>query len=283
MENTKTTDLKSFNYLENGEVMFSMFDTLKTVKKITPGIYDVSYIDHPEYRVTLKHILNKESIKIYNFAEKNKIDDIIQAFVSTKVIEKLKKLEFLHKIGILLYGKEGTGKTTIVNYYSNKLILENSAIVLRIKYSGYRLSEIIDFINNVRNIQDNLIIVIFDEFDEFVKEGNEGLLKTFLDGSSSTNNTIFLAMTNYIEKIPDSLKNRPSRFKYKIEIEGIQSNIEIKSIIMNMIGDIIDEENINKYSIELQGQTLDHIKQFCLDKIMEITTYNSSRSKIGFK
>ena len=283
MENTKTTDLKSFNYLENGEVMFSMFDTLKTVKKITPGIYDVSCIDHPEYGVTLKHILNKESIKIYNFAEKNKIDDIIQAFVSTKVIEKLKKLEFLHKIGILLYGKEGTGKTTIVNYYSNKLILENSAIVFRIKYSGYRLSEIIDFINNVRNIQDNLIIVIFDEFDEFVKEGNEGLLKTFLDGSSSTNNTIFLAMTNYIEKIPDSLKNRPSRFKYKIEIEGIQSNIEIKSIIMNMIGDIIDEENINKYSIELQGQTLDHIKQFCLDKIMEITTYNSSRSKIGFK
>lgn len=283
MGEVKTTDLKSFNYLENGEVTFSMFDTIKTIKCLEPGVYDVSYIEHPEYRVSLRHIIEKESTKIYNFAEKNKIDDIVRAFTDPKIKLKLEELQFLHKVGILLYGKEGTGKTTITNYYCNKLIEEVSAIVLRIKYSGYRISEVIDFVNNVRSIQDNLIIVVFDEFDEFVQEGKEGLIKTFLDGSSSTNNTIFLAMTNYIERIPDSIKNRPSRFKYQIEIEGIQSNIEIKSIMMKMIGDILPEETIGKYAVDLQGQTLDSIKQFCLDKIMDITTYSGSKSKIGFK
>ena len=68
------------------------------------------------------------------------------------------------------------------------------------------------------------LFIEFDEFDEFVKEGKEGLIKTFLDGSSSTNNTIFLAMTNYIERIPDSIKNRPSRFKYQIEIEEVSNS-----------------------------------------------------------
>ena len=79
MSEIKTNDLKSFSYLESGEIMFSIFDTVKTVKSLDPGIYNISYLGHPEYRVTLQTSTNYESAKIYNFAEKNKIDESIKA------------------------------------------------------------------------------------------------------------------------------------------------------------------------------------------------------------
>lgn len=117
---------------------------------------------------------------------------------------------------------------------------------------------------------------------EFTKE-NEGQVKTFMDGAESLDNTIFFGMTNYIDKIPSSIKNRPSRFKYCIEIEGIQSEKEIKIILDKMIGDIYEDEVIIKFSTDLKGNTLDQIKQFCIDKIMDISSTPITKKKIGFK
>lgn len=282
MSEIKTNDLKSFSYLESGEIMFSIFDTVKTVKSLDPGIYNISYLGHPEYRVTLQTSTNYESAKIYNFAEKNKIDESIKAFTTTKVREKLKELSFAHKLGILLYGKEGGGKTSIVNYYCNQLVEANEAVVFRINCESHFLDKVTDFILKVRGIQNNLFIVVMDEMEELSKD-NEGEVKTFMDGAESLDNTIFFGMTNYIDKIPSSIKNRPSRFKYCIEIEGIQSESEIKIILDKMIGDIYEESDILKYSTSLKGSTLDQIKQFCIDKIMDISSISVTKKKIGFK
>jgi len=282
MAEVKTNDLNSFNYLESGEILFSIFDTVKTVKSLDPGLYNISYLGHPEYRVTLQNSTNYESAKIYNFAEKNKIDESIKAFTTLKVRQKLKELSFAHKLGVLLYGKEGGGKTSIVNYYCNQLITSNDAIVFRINCEPCYLSKVTDFILKVRGIQDNLFIVVMDEMEELAKE-NEGQVKTFMDGAESLDNTIFFGMTNYIDKIPSSIKNRPSRFKYCIEIEGIQSEKEIKTILDKMIGDIYEDEVIMKFSTDLKGNTLDQIKQFCIDKIMDISSTPITKKKIGFK
>jgi D-arabinose 1-dehydrogenase-like Zn-dependent alcohol dehydrogenase len=43
------------------------------------------------------------------------------------------------------------------------------------------------------------------------------------------------------------------------------------------------KEEMDKYSEELCGKTLDEIKQFCLDKIMTLPVYSSKKkNKIGF-
>lgn len=282
MAEIKTSDLKSFNYLENGEILFSIFDTVKTVKKLDPGIYNVSYIGHPEYRVTLNISSNYESAKTHNYAEKGKVDEAIKAFTTTGVKEKLKELSFSHKLGILLHGKEGCGKTSIVNTYCSFLVASANAVVFRINCESHYVSKVTEFLSKIRDVQDNLLIVVMDEVDEIVKD-NEGVLKTFMDSSESLDNTIFFGMTNYIDKIPASIKNRPSRFKYVIEIEGIQSEQEIGIILSNMIGDMCSEEDIKKHSLNLKGATLDTIKQFCLDKIMDISSYTVDKKKIGFK
>jgi hypothetical protein len=93
---------------------------------------------------------------------------------------------------------------------------------------------------------------------------------------------VFFASTNYIEKIPDAIKNRESRFKFVINIEGIQNKVDVFNIMTKMLQGVSTEEEITKYSEDLCGKTLDEIKQFCLNKIMTLPVYEKKRTKIGF-
>lgn len=195
----------------------------------------------------------------------------------------MRSLGFYHKVGVLLYGKEGTGKSTIIKYYFNKAIVENKALVFYINRTDESIQQCWEFIMNVRKIQNNPIIVVLEEFDEQMKY-NEGYLKKVLDGNLSIDNCIFMATTNYIHNIPEAMKDRVSRFKYSLDIEGVQSKEEAYFIIKGMLEGICKEDEMEKFSEEMKNKTLDQIKQFCLDKIMDIRSYNSNRRKqIGFK
>jgi hypothetical protein len=89
--------------------------------------------------------------------------------------------------------------------------------------------------------------------------------------------------TNYIDKIPKSIKDRPSRFKYQFNIEGIQSEKTVNAIITEMIGDIITAEEIVEITKELKGSSIDIIKHRCLDKIMNLNKHQYNKKlKIGF-
>jgi len=274
-----TTDLKSFHYLENGQVMFSYFDTVNSTKTLKSGFYELSFNENRR-EVEVKISSNKEEIKIHEFADKEKLDALFTAFFDKKVSEKIEGLGFNHKVGILLHGKEGTGKSTIVRYYSNKAVEENKALVFYFgpAYKPYCW----EFIRSVRLIQNNPIVVIMEEMDQHINNGGESIIKTILDGNLSINNCIFFGTTNYIEDIPDALKNRPSRFKYSLDIEGIQNPEDIYKLLSKMIHDLFPDEEIRNFSNQLKGSTLDQIKQFALDKLMDLKIYNNQKKRIGF-
>jgi SpoVK/Ycf46/Vps4 family AAA+-type ATPase len=277
-----TSDLKSFHYLENGEIGFSILDTVKTQQKLDAGVYSISYLGYPESRVLLKTSTDKEIVKMHNFSDKEKLENLFKVFFNKSIVKKMKTLGFYHKVGIMLYGKEGTGKSTIIKNYINKIVKDHNGIVFY--FTGVDgLTSCWEFIKKIRAIQDNPIVVVFEEMDMYVVNNNEGYLKTIFDGNNAIDNLVIFGSTNYIERIPDAIKNRPSRFKYVLNIEGIQSEEEIYVILENMIGDLFSEEELKEFSFTLKGKSLDFIKQFGVDKIMSLETYSHNKKKsIGF-
>lgn len=277
----ETTSLKSFHYLENGEITFSIIDTVKTEKKLDAGAYNLSYSAYPKYINILTKISDEKIHKIHNFTDKDKIDTFFNSFFSEKTFKSIKDLGFIHKIGLLFYGKEGTGKTSIAKHYYNIAIEKHSAIAFYINQYDENFMKCWEFISDIRKIQDNPIFIIFEEFDGFL-ERNVNQLKSILDGNLSITNCVFFASTNYINKIPDEIKNRESRFKFLINVEGIQNKSDVFDIVNKMLKDINTEEEIVEFSETLCGKTLDEIKHFCLDKIMTLPVYSKPKSKIGF-
>jgi len=277
----KASEFKSFNYLENGEVLFSIFETKKSTQVLDAGFYDISYEGYPKNSIILKQLTIEESVKIHNFPDREKISKLFEAFFDEKVISSISNLGFLHKIGVLLHGKEGSGKSTILKYYANKAVVEHDAIVFYIRREN--INNCWKFIQDIRSIQNNPIIIFFEEIEQHIAwEYNEGIIKTILDGNMSINNCILFATTNYLEKIPNAIKNRPSRFKYVLDIEGIQDEEEVKQVLEVMIGDMFTPKEMDEFVNELKGQTLDNIKQFAMDKLMDLKTYAKKEKRLGF-
>lgn len=277
-----TVDLKSFHYLENGEISFSILDTIKTEKILDAGLYTVSWLPYPESKIGLKVNQEKESVKMHQFPDKEKLENLFDIFFNDNVVSKMSTLGFHHKVGIMLYGKQGTGKSTIIKNYADRIIKDHNGIVFY--FNGRdNITGCWEFIRKIRAVQNNPIVVIFEEIDSFVSDKSEGQLKVIFDGNESINNCIIMATTNYIDRIPSALKDRPSRFKYVLNIEGIQSEEEIFDILNNMIGDLFTKKELVEFSHELKGSSLDFIKQFGVDKIMCLETYEHiSKKTIGF-
>ena len=180
--------------------------------KIDPGVYTADF--SKDYGYYCKK-LNSESDELFVFSDSitQKLFDEIDLFWTKASIYAENKL--IHKRGILLEGFPGTGKSSIITIFSNKVI-QNGGVVFKI--TGYRnLSDYIEFIqNSFRKLQpDTPIITIIEDIDQYDQVELE--LLDFLDGKTHLNHHVVIATTNNTEDVPDTFL-RPSRMDLKIEI-----------------------------------------------------------------
>ena len=283
MQKPNTSHIKSFQYLENGDVKTHIFETIKSSKTLDPGFYHLSY-NVMDKEIILKSTTCNELLQVYNFTNKELIDKAFESFFSNAVKMKMQSLGILHKLGILFHGIEGTGKSTIIKHYAQRLINEHNGIVIYFNEKT-NILETWQFVEDLRKIQTTPIMVIFEEIDLNLSGYNncEGSLKRIFDGDKSIDNCLFMASTNYFDRIPDAIKNRSSRFKYVLNIENIQCLETIKSLVTHFIGDLFDKNKIEDFSVDLMGETLDNIKHFCIDKIMTLQKFpKKEEKKIGF-
>lgn len=175
------------------------------------------------------HSLVGESIKIAEipnktfddvfFYGKDRLIDFLDYFMNDK--SYYEKHNMNHKVGILLYGKPGTGKSTIIKALAN--------------YIGYNIISInaddIQYVTQF-NVDLEKSIIVLEDIDCYIGKRTEctsedtnemnsviGTVLNVLDGISS-NGTIFVATTNHIENLDDALV-RSGRFDFKLEVDYI--------------------------------------------------------------
>lgn len=267
--------------MEDNSVLIHSSKTKDVNTVFQPNFYE-TWVDN----TGKQHINIKKIDEIHEpFVTKQNLTvlDAIDTFFQEGMKDKVNLLGFTHKLGILLHGKQGTGKTSLINHIVDKMVRDFNGIVFFCN-NGNKLATAIGLAKQVREIQDNPIIFVGDEFERYC-DNYEAEMKNLLDGNDSINNSLFLAATNYIDKVPKTLKERPSRFRVVLEITGVDD----KNLITKMIKSISDrvqpslftDEEIDKVVADIKVVTLDEIKHICLNKMTNIMLPTTLNKPIG--
>lgn len=113
------------------------------------------------------------------------------------------------------------------------------------------------------------VVIIMDEC-EGQMQASEAQVKNILDSNDSLDNCLLMFTTNYINKIPDAIKNRPSRIKECVEFTGEEDEIRVYNIFKNLNNSLPEEmrielEKLNPLVDQHLNSTIDEIKHTFLD------------------
>lgn len=174
-----------------------------------------------------------------------------------------------HKLSILLYGKPGTGKSSIINYlagFTNRGILSidpNMTTKLLDDYlNEYKIKNNIIVFEDIDLLFTNTTTVSDNNIVTSSKEEKLHYLLQLFSGINTPNNMIVICTTNYIEKLDERL-TRPGRFDlvYKMpefgHLEARQMcqyyNVPARIVLQGM-GDYINPAELQNLCIKYAMQ-----------------------------
>ena len=229
--------------------------------RVPPGSYILKWDYQNGYPIFVKKMVKMDELLMLPDPTFTSIIEDIRYFWENK--KKFEEYKFNYKRGILLYGPPGSGKTSLIALLSTDII-NRGGIIINIKDAN-DLSIYSDAVGKIfRSIEpDTPILTIMEDIDGLaqVKE-TETLLLNILDGAYQLSNVVYLACTNYPEKLEDRILNRPSRFdkRYLIDLP----NAEVRRFYFENKIHKDDLEKINMEEIvkATEGLSIAHLGEF---------------------
>lgn len=186
------------------------FPVGKTTDILPPGCYRICESMQGLYLE--KQVLRNNALLKLPDDSTTKVVSEIKKFWESK--EKFESHNMPYKRGILMYGPPGSGKTSTVRSIMED-VSERGGIVLEFDHpsmflEGYKM---------IREVHPNTPIVsIMEDVDSIVERCSESQFVNVLDGVHDMSNIVFVATTNYPEKLSSRIFNRPSRFDKKFMV-----------------------------------------------------------------
>lgn len=170
-------------------------------------------------------------------SESEKILDEIRVFKTLK--PAFEKHGFLYKRGILLWGPPGSGKTSTLQQLIKLLVEQHDSIAILVDRPGTAAF----CLQALRTIEpERQIIAILEDIDALTEKYGESEYLALLDGESQVNNIVFVATTNYPERMDRRFVDRPSRFD-TLRYIGMPADSARRAYLHAKIGDdpVLDE------------------------------------------
>jgi len=228
-----------------------------TAKKLVPGAYEICHsqsigLFFQRFPVKTEGLLrfpqtNSERVvrEIQTFWEKEKI---------------FREYKLAYKRGIMLWGPPGSGKSCTIQLIM-KDVIEREGIVIKFGHPTLFTEGMRVF----REIEPKTpAVVLMEDIDSTLEMHNESEVLNILDGVDHIERLVFLATTNYPERLGARILNRPSRFDKRFKIG--HPNAESRMLYFRHI--IGTDKRIKELHIDLEqwvkdteGFSIAHLKE----------------------
>lgn len=280
LEVDEESDSTVWGVFGNGSAFTPIEKTTPTLfKGVYTGTVDMS---GKPWLLRQKEIISDEYV---DFTDEvfTKLTDEIDSFWKLK--DQFLNNGFIHKRGILLFGPPGGGKTVTIVKTIRK-INEMGGIA----YIGGSPNLDMHCISAIRTVQPEVpIVVVYEDIDDTIDWYGDRVLTRLLDGENNVNNVLYLATTNYPERLPSRILRRPSRFdvvqllgypnlktryeyfaakkeKFDLSPSEVQKMAEVTKgfsfpylkelLILNKVYNIGVEDSAQRLTIALKGRVL---------------------------
>ncbi|MBY0148233.1 ATP-binding protein [Neobacillus niacini] len=172
--------------------------------------------------------------------------------------EFFKLYDIPYKRGILLYGKPGNGKTTLVKSIASSINAPVAYWQITEFTSSYTIKEVFKSVLKLTPL-----VLVIEDIDSMPSSVRSVFLNV-LDGATSKEGIFIIGTTNYPEKIDPALMNRSGRFDRAYEIKVPTKELRYQYLVKKNISRILSEEQIQN--------VVDSTKDFSYAQLNELYT-----------
>lgn len=239
-----------------------------TIEKVPAGLYEISWNASLQTYALKKQSMHVDELYELPSEEIKSILADIESFWNRREIYR--QYNFVHKRGILLYGEPGCGKSGIIQLCVKHITERMNGIVINIKDED-EVRNFSEFIQTFRKIEPTRpLIVILEDIDALAGEDRYSTtrLLNILDGIKQVENIVYIATTNYPEKLQERITNRPSRFDRRYQVELPSEEIRRAYIESKLTKDDLERIDIVEWIQYTEGMSLSHLKELIVSVIV---------------
>lgn len=230
------------------------FGCSHSVKNLESGQYTANFNGNGEIYLTLMPMTLDSLLELPESASEEIVNSID---VFWKKQEHFKKHGFVWKRGVLLWGPPGGGKTSTLQLIAKRI--HNMGGISLTVTNPYAAEKALHLIRQIE--PDRPLVVFLEDIDAMVQEHGESRLLALLDGELQIDKVVFVATTNYPERMDKRFINRPSRFDIVKKI-GMPSESARELYLTTKNPRLIEDPSELKLWVEkTKGYSIAHMKE----------------------
>lgn len=126
-----------------------------------------------------------------------------------------------HRRGYLLHGPAGSGKSSMARIFAERATQSHDALAFVTANANEFTTTL--YVRNTLE-PERPAVVLMEDIEGWVDRAE---VLNALDGVLSRPKTMFIAMTNYLDKLPARITNRPGRFDRVVEVPTLDRAVQL--------------------------------------------------------